>query len=55
MPIVINEVSVEPAPAPSAGPAAPPAPAGPSEAAMADIAERMWRRVSELRERVHAD
>ena len=54
MPVVINEVSVEPAPTPAPTPNAA-LPAGPSDAAMADVAERIWRRASELQERVRAD
>jgi hypothetical protein len=55
MPVVVNEVSVEPAapPAPAATPAA--APPGASDATIADAAERHWKRVAELQERVRAD
>jgi hypothetical protein len=55
MPIVVNEVSVEPAPAAAPPPAPPAAPAGGTNAAIADTAERHWKRVADLEERVRAD
>jgi hypothetical protein len=57
MPIVVNEVSVDAAPAPPPAPAAAaaPPPSGNSDAAIADAAERHWKRVAELQERLRAD
>ena len=55
MPIVVNEVSVDAAPAPAPAPAAASPPPASSDAAIADAAERHWKRVADLQERVHAD
>ena len=55
MPVVVNEVSVEPASAAAPPPAPAPAPVATSNAVIADAAERHWKRVADLEERVRAD
>jgi hypothetical protein len=55
MPIVVNEVSVEAAPPPAPAPAPVATAVASSQAAIADTAERHWKRVAELQERVRAD
>ena len=57
MPIVVNEVSVDVGARRPRPPRPPPRrrPQPPSDAAIADAAERHWKRVADLQERVRAD
>jgi hypothetical protein len=55
MAIVVNEVSVDAAPAPAPVTAATSPSPGNSDAAIADAAERHWKRVADLQERIRAD
>ena len=59
MAVVVNDLDVvgdvPPPPQPSATPSGPGAGGGPSPHEVAEHAERAWRRVAELGERVRAD
>jgi hypothetical protein len=55
MAVVVNEVSVESAAPPPPAAAASAPPTGAPDATIADAAERHWKRVAELQERVRAD